>query len=109
MVIGMLMNAVNETDLSIDELIVLGFNPVAVQVLEVLMRRENEEYFTYIMRLADYPICRFLKTIELEERLSKINNKDNFFRDVSRALHALEGYSNDQYVNLEPGENPKAH
>jgi len=110
MVVGFLMNAINETDLMIDELIILGLNNVVIQILEVLLRRDDEEYFQYIMRIADYPICRFIKEKELEERISKTTREQVEHQLYSRALQTLEGYNNEQ--NFRPrgdGARPKPH
>jgi len=110
MIIGFLMNAINETDLHVDELIILGFNPIVIQVLEVLLRRKDEEYFQYIMRLADYPICRFIKEKELEERLNKTSGETVEHQLYSRALHTLEGYNNEQnFKQGGDGASPKPH
>jgi len=110
MIVGFLMNAINETDLMIDELIIMGFNHVVIQILEVLLRRDKEEYFGYIMRIADYPICRFIKEKELEERLSKTPREKVEHQLYSRALHTLEGYNNaENFRQLGDGASPKPH
>jgi len=110
MIIGFLMNAINETDLSLEDLGCLGFNPAVLEVLDVLKERKGEEYFQYIMRIADYPVCRFIKGLELEERLRKTSVKEGAYEKYTSALRALEGYNNElNFAESAEGQVPKPH
>ena len=97
--IGFLMNAINDTELSFDDCVSIGFSDVVLQSLHTLYQRANEEFFEYIMRLDDCPICQFVKLHELKVRLEK-SPPGQTMKKYSSAIAALEGYGN---YDLEEG------
>jgi len=93
MSIGFLMNAVNETELSLEDCVTIGFTPMVLESLHILSMKVDEDFFEYIMRLAECPICRFIKLHELRARLEKTSEKKGEFKKYTSAIAALEGYS----------------
>ena len=92
MSVALLMNAINNTELSFDDCAAIGFHPNILQALHILFERANEEYFEHIMRLAECPLCRFVKLHELRVRLEKTSEKEGDFKKYNRAIATLEGY-----------------
>ena len=93
--IAFLMNIPNLTDVSMEELHVLGIDHHAIAAIDLLVQGEEEEWVDYTLRIAEFPMLRIVKLHELRERLLKTPDKEDAHEQYTRAISILEGYHDD--------------
>ena len=90
---AVLHDVIEDTDLTIDDLVGAGYSAEVVGAVDCLTRRGDETYESYIERVASSDIARRVKTADLTENLA--NNRrlpatsDNRER-IERYTRALE-------------------
>jgi hypothetical protein len=72
-VASVLHDAIEDTDLTIDDLVKAGYSPDAVEAIDCLTHRDNESYDEYIDRVAHNGVARRVKIADLYENLA--NNR----------------------------------
>jgi (p)ppGpp synthase/HD superfamily hydrolase len=81
MIAAVLHDIVEDTDLGLDVLRASGFPEAAIEAVDCLTKRKNEDYEAFIQRLEDNRIARKVKIADLEDnmniaRFSKIGSSD---------------------------------
>jgi (p)ppGpp synthase/HD superfamily hydrolase len=70
---AVLHDAVEDTDITLDDLRAAGYRPEIVDAIDALTHRPPESYEQYIERVARNPVARRVKTADIEENLA--NNR----------------------------------
>ena len=70
-----LHDALERTDVTIDQLRANGMSPTELRALELLTRAEEDDYRAYVQRIADAPgqpgsLARIVKLADLEDHLA---------------------------------------
>ncbi len=92
---ALLHDVLEDTDLTVSDLLSAGISREAAAVVEVLTRREAEDYFEYISRIAQSPAARAVKLADLRHnsdlsRLDAVSDKDIIRREkYARAIEML--------------------
>ena len=94
--VGVLHDVLEETDFQFDNLCNIGYSQDVVKAVDVITRRESEDYFEYIQRVKANPLARAAKIADLEDnmdlsRLRKLSDKDyDRMNKYIRAWHMLK-------------------
>jgi (p)ppGpp synthase/HD superfamily hydrolase len=83
---AVLHDAVEDTDLTLDELRDAGYPPQIVDAIDALTHREDESYEQYIERVALNPVARQVKTADIEENLANNRRSPDAPRNADRIL-----------------------
>lgn len=80
-IVALLHDLVEDTNLTIQDIINEGFSTEVVNALKLLTHDKNEDYYTYIKRISANPVARDVKIGDLTHnsdltRLSEINVED---------------------------------
>lgn len=94
---AVLHDVIEDTDLTIEHLRGLGFEPHVIHAVDLLTRRPEEDYEQYIRNLIADPIARAVKVVDVRDNLA--NNRrlrrttENLERiaKYERALAILSG------------------
>ena len=95
---ALLHDVVEDTNTTLDDLIAEGFPPRVTELVDLLTRRENEDYFDYIRRLAKDPDAVKIKLADLAHnsdtsRLDSITEADlNRLEKYKKAKEILNTY-----------------
>lgn len=98
--VALLHDAVEDTDITLDDLIEGGFPEEVVSVFALMTHEEGVDYFDYIKKLADNPIAREVKLADLKhnsdlDRLDHVSEKDMERKEkYAKAIRILEDYNN---------------
>ena len=94
-----LHDTVEDTALTLNELVAMGFSNDTVKIVDLLTHRENEPYEEYVDRLARYAPTRIVKRCDIMDntdprRLAKLDQatQDRLLKKYGRAFAILEGY-----------------
>lgn len=97
-IVALLHDIIEDTDVTADELLNLGFDQEIVDAVVVLTKQKNETYESFIERVGKNELARNVKIADLEDnmnirRLPKINEKDmerlNDYLQAWRYLNSL--------------------
>ena len=74
--VAVMHDLVEDTDITIEFLRSEGFSEVVLEALDCVTNRENEDYETFIERIAQNPLATKVKLADLEDNmdLSRITN-----------------------------------
>ena len=67
--VAMLHDLIEDTDVTANELIKLGFPIEVVNAVQTMTHRKSEKYEDYIKRVADNPLARAVKICDLEDAM----------------------------------------
>lgn len=70
-IIGILHDVVEDSDLTIDDLIHFGFSSFIIEAIDSLTRREDEKYFEYIDRVLTNNDATYIKYLDLEDNMDE--------------------------------------
>jgi len=110
MMVAVLHDVVEDTDVTIDDLREMDFPPDVIYAVDLLTHKEGDEYFEYIRSCKINPIARKVKEADANDNmdLSRINEPDE--RDFSRrekyssVIHIMRQnknfYESDQYQKI---------
>ena len=96
-IVALLHDVIEDTKLTIEDLIEEGFCEETIKAVEAITRKPEEEYFQYIKRVKENPLARKIKIEDLKHNmdLKRIENpteKDLARVDkYSKALEILRG------------------
>ena len=81
MIVAVLHDAVEDSDLTLADLSDEGFTPIIVKAIDAMTHREAESYDDYIHRLKAQPIARRVKLADLEHnmdvrRMARVHDRD---------------------------------
>lgn len=74
--VAVLHDVVEDTHVSLDDLVAAGFDGAVVGAVDALTRRQTENYAAYIERIALNPIARAVKLADLQENLNNNERLD---------------------------------
>jgi|HubBroStandDraft_1064217.scaffolds.fasta_scaffold20072_3 (p)ppGpp synthase/HD superfamily hydrolase len=77
--VAVLHDAIEDTDLGIDDLVGAGYPAEVVTAIDRLTHRDDESYEEYIERLATNDVARRVKLADLDENLA--NNRRSRYAD----------------------------
>lgn len=87
--IAWLHDVIEDTDVNGKELLERGMPVEVVYGVQCLSKREEENYYTFIMRIKDTPLVIPVKIADIEDNMSTL--KDGSLKDKYRfALHVLK-------------------
>lgn len=80
-IVALLHDIVEDTDVTLEQLINMGFNNEVVEAISCMTHREGEEYLDYVNRLSANSIARKVKLADLKHnmdytRLDNVSEKD---------------------------------
>ena len=70
-----LHDVVEDTPLTIADLRIAGINEAVLTAVDLLTKRDNEEYLTYLLRLKDNEIARMVKIEDIKNNMSDLDRK----------------------------------
>ena len=81
MMVAVLHDAVEDSDLTLDDLSAEGFAPAIVEAVDAITHREAESYEDYIRRLQANPVALRVKLADLEHnmdmrRMGQVHDRD---------------------------------
>ena len=65
--VAVLHDVVEDTTISLDQLLLLGFDGVVVEAVDYLTRRKGEEYFDFVRRSVSHPLARIVKRADIAD------------------------------------------
>jgi (p)ppGpp synthase/HD superfamily hydrolase len=98
--VAILHDIIEDTIVNIEDLHTAGFDEDIVALVELLTKRDGEEYFDYLARLSLNPIARQVKMADLEDNLDILQlgmldvRRVNRMAKYLKAYRGLEGISN---------------
>lgn len=94
-IIALLHDIIEDTEVTLERLLDLGYHPLLVAAIDTLTRRPNEDYDCYIERCNNNVNARMVKIVDLEDHLRHSNEGGLPFDMVLRYMNAykrLTGY-----------------
>ena len=75
-IVGVLHDAVEDSDLTLDALIELGFTQNLIDAIDAITKRPSEPYESYLKRVMSHPIALRVKIIDMQDNMdiSRIPN-----------------------------------
>lgn len=98
-IVAVLHDVIEDSKLTLDDLINDGFTMEIISALDCLTHRKGENYFDYIRRIKTNPIALFVKYADLEDNMDMNRIKNPTDKDYERkkkyqkALNILLGLS----------------
>jgi (p)ppGpp synthase/HD superfamily hydrolase len=92
-IVAILHDTVEDTSITLDDLLIEGFSKEIVDGVDAMTRRENETYMEFIHRAKNNPIARNVKIADILENmdLSRIPNPtDSDYSRLDRYEKALK-------------------
>ena len=95
-VAALLHDVIEDTDMTLKDLEKLGFTKKQLSAVDLLTRREGEDYFDYVKKIADNDIATEVKLSDLAHNsdITRINNPSE--KDIKR----LEKYHHAKMILL---------
>lgn len=93
-VLGVTHDVVEESDITIEDLVNLGMGDELAEALDCLTCRKNESYLHYIMRIEKNKLATKVKLKDLEHNMSDLR-KGSQLDKYMLATYILEGCDND--------------
>lgn len=96
-IVAVLHDVVEDTNITLENLRVLGYNSQIINSIDKLTRRENENYNSYINRASMDNIALLVKIEDLKDNLDNTRLKKVTPEDISRTNRYLKSlaYLND--------------
>ena len=88
-VISVLHDVIEDTEMTLDELICLGVPKSLVEVIDILSKPDNEDYLPYILRCRDHPVARLIKISDVRHNLIDAHKDKNMKTKLDMALYIL--------------------
>lgn len=74
-IVAWLHDTLEDTKITADDLLNKGIPKYLIEMVEVISRKKDEDYFDFIMRCQHYPITRKVKIADLTHNLSDLKNE----------------------------------
>lgn len=91
-IVALLHDTIEDTALTPDDLLQLGFPPLLVEAVLAVTRREGEDYGDYVRCAAANPIGREVKIADLEDNMDLRRLPELTDRDVARTRKYLRAW-----------------
>ncbi|HBE70596.1 MAG TPA: hypothetical protein DDW52_20820, partial [Planctomycetaceae bacterium] len=94
-IVALLHDLVEDTPVTLDDLVELGFNPRIVEALELVTHAGSQTYGEYVIRIKPNPIARVVKLADLRENagLDRVLLREgNFDTDTRRIQRYILSY-----------------
>lgn len=91
-IVGMLHDILEDTGVTVEMLKEQGFSNYIVDAIVALTRCENEDYETYIKRIADNPLARSVKICDLEDNMDVRRLTEFTQTDAERTARYLRAW-----------------
>ena len=80
-VVAVLHDVVEDSDVTLDDLVNKGFSELVLDALDCLSKRENEDYGAFIKRIFPNELARKIKIEDIKDnldltRIDSVNNED---------------------------------
>lgn len=80
-IVAVLHDIIEDTDITKEDLLNIGFSYEIVEAIELLSKPKKEDYIHYIRRIKENPLAKEVKMADLQDnmdltRLNKITEKD---------------------------------
>ncbi len=95
MIVAVMHDVLEDSDLTHDDLKKIGFSDAAIEAIDCLSKRDNENYESFILRVSENNLARKIKIEDIIDnlnltRLKKITDKDlQRIEKYHRALRVL--------------------
>ena len=88
-----LHDVVEDTPLTIADLRVAGISETVLSAVELLTKRDGEDYLTYLLRLKSDPIALKVKVEDIKHNMSTLDKKKkkSMYEKYQLALYILAG------------------
>lgn len=73
-IVAILHDTIEDTRLTIDQLIEYGFNSKIIKSIDILTKKENEDYLDYILLVKSDDIARRVKVEDIKHNLSDLKD-----------------------------------
>ncbi len=86
-----LHDVIEDTAVTFGDLRVAGVKEEVITAVELLTKRDGEEYLTYLLRLKDNEIARIVKIEDIKNNMSDLDRKKkkSMYEKYTLALHIL--------------------
>jgi (p)ppGpp synthase/HD superfamily hydrolase len=93
MVSAVCHDVVEDTDITLDDLLDLGFTQGQRRTIDALTKREGEEYTAAIDRVTKDPVARKIKTRDIRDNMAlwRLKNKKLTQKDLVRMQNYIDG------------------
>ncbi len=91
--VAALHDVVEDTDVTVADLLNAGYPPAVVQAVELLTKPEHEDYFDYVRRIKQNPLARKVKLADLRDNMNRtriVRPTDNDDRRIEKYQQASE-------------------
>ncbi len=88
-IISVLHDVIEDTEMTLDELICLGVPKKLVEVIDILSRPNNEDYLPYLLRCRNHSIARLIKIADVRHNLIDAHKDRNMKTKLDMALYIL--------------------
>lgn len=97
-VVALLHDVIEDSDWTAEKLLQTGIPKDLVDIVELLTRKKDEPYKTYINRLAENSLARKVKMADLRHNmsLSRCEIPNSLYERYAEALEILEGYEKEE-------------
>ena len=109
-IVGVLHDAIEDSDLTLENLTALGFPQVILEAIDTITKRSNEDYEDYLKRVMSNPIALRVKIADMSDnmdisRIAQPNEKDysrlkKYQATLPRLLEAIDHF---KHQNLSSG------
>lgn len=89
-IVAVLHDTVEDTDVTIAQLISEGFSPDVVEAVEYLTKVDYRPYNEYLLRVKSNPLARIVKILDIEDNMSDLHTLAVF--DVEGAERLRKKY-----------------
>lgn len=83
-IVALLHDVIEDTDLTLECLIEEGYSDEIIQAIDAITKRPDEDYFEYIQRVKKNPLARKIKIEDLNHNMDLSRIKDPTDRDLKR-------------------------
>lgn len=100
-VVALLHDVIEDSDWTAEKLLQFGIPKDLVDIVELLTRKKDEPYKTYINRLAENSLARKVKMADLRHNmsLSRCEMPNSLYERYAKALEILEAYEKEERLH----------
>lgn len=88
-VISVFHDVIEDTEMTLDDLMCLGAPKNLVEVIEILSKPDDEDYLPYLLRCRDHSVARLIKIADVRHNLIDAHKDRNMKTKLDMALYIL--------------------
>ena len=92
-IVAVLHDTIEDTDITVEDLISKGFTDDVVEAVELLSKPKQEDYIKYIKRIKENPLAREVKIADLQDNMDLSRLKEITEKDLKRVAKYKKAYN----------------